>query len=174
MPLSREASTTPKDAARKDPTMTYSVGAYIPALLVRLSTHRAATTDGRLERVIGRFAEGEARVLYVDYSEGEKCEFIKANAPKEDWEAWSSTDGGAGLIVRAHALRMHSRSGLANKAKLVAQEPKVESAQAEFLRLQNEYAQQQHPSSGQVSALWRACGLTRLRTLTLTLTPTLS
>ena len=63
--------------------------------------------------VIGRFAESEDPVLYADHGEVDKCEFIKVNAPKEAWEAWSSTDDdGAGLLVKAGALREQAREAL--------------------------------------------------------------
>ena len=63
-------------------------------------------------RVIGRFAESEDPVLYASHGEVDKCEFIKVNAPKEAWEAWSSTDDGAGLLVKAHVLREQAREAL--------------------------------------------------------------
>ena len=62
--------------------------------------------------MIGRFAESEDPVLYASHSEVDKCEFIKVNAPKEAWEAWSSTDDGAGLLVKADALREQAREVL--------------------------------------------------------------
>ena len=52
--------------------------------------------------VIGRFAESEDPVLFARFGEIDKCEFIKANAPGD---AWASTDDGAGLLVKADALR---------------------------------------------------------------------
>ena len=67
--------------------------------------------------VIGRFAEGEDPVLYASHGEVDKCEFIKVNAPKEAWEAWSSTDDdGAGLLVKAGALREQAREVLVSAA----------------------------------------------------------
>ena len=62
--------------------------------------------------MIGRFAESEVPVLYASHGEVDKCEFIKVNAPKEAWEAWSSTDDGAGLLVKAGALREQAREAL--------------------------------------------------------------
>ena len=61
----------------------------------------------------GRIAESEDPVLFASYDEVDKCEFIKVNAPKEAWEAWSSTDdGGAGLLLNAGALRHQAREVL--------------------------------------------------------------
>ena len=61
-------------------------------------------------RVIGRLAESEDPVLFARFDEVGKCAFIKANAPKEAWEAWtSSDDDGAGLLVKAYALREQAR-----------------------------------------------------------------
>ena len=69
-------------------------------------------------RVSGRFAESEDPVLYADHGEVDKCEFIKVNAPKEAWEAWSSTDDdGAGLLVKADALREQAREALVSAAR---------------------------------------------------------
>ena len=56
-------------------------------------------------RVIDRLAESEDPVLYASYGEADKCKFIKVNALEGAWEAWSSTDDGAGLLVKADALR---------------------------------------------------------------------
>ena len=67
-------------------------------------------------RVIGRFAESEDPVLYASHGEVDKCEFIKVNAPKEAWEAWSSTDDGEGLLVNADALREQAREVLVSAA----------------------------------------------------------
>ena len=68
--------------------------------------------------VIGRFAESEDPVLYASYGEVDKCEFIKVNAPKEAWEAWSSTDDdGAGLLVKAGALREQAREVLVSAGR---------------------------------------------------------
>ena len=68
-------------------------------------------------RVIGRFAESEDPVLYASHGEVDKCEFIKVNAPKEAWEAWSSTDDdGAGLLVKVGALREQAREVLVSAA----------------------------------------------------------
>ena len=53
-------------------------------------------------RAIGRLAESEDPVLFARFDEAEKCEFIEANAPVE---ARSSTRDGAGLLVKANALR---------------------------------------------------------------------
>ena len=63
-------------------------------------------------RVVGRLAESEDQVLFATYGEVDKCEFIKMNAPKEAWEAWSSTDDGAGLLLKADALREQARAVL--------------------------------------------------------------
>jgi hypothetical protein len=52
--------------------------------------------------VVGRIAEGEDTVIFIRVDEAEKCEFIKANAPED---AWASTDDGAGLLIKASALR---------------------------------------------------------------------
>ena len=53
-------------------------------------------------RAIGRLAESEGPVLFARFDEAEKCEFIEANVPVE---AWSSTRDGAGLLIKAGALR---------------------------------------------------------------------
>ena len=69
-------------------------------------------------RVIGRLAESEDPVLFARFDEVDKCEFIKANAPKEAWEAWtSSDDDGAGLLVKAKALREQAREVLVSAAQ---------------------------------------------------------
>ena len=68
-------------------------------------------------RVIGRLAESEDPVLFARFDEVDKCEFIKGNAPKEAWEAWtSSDDDGAGLLVKADALREQAREVLVSAA----------------------------------------------------------
>ena len=68
-------------------------------------------------RVIGRLAESEDPVLFARFDEVDKCEFIKANAPAEAWEAWtSSDDDGAGLLVKADALREQAREVLVSAA----------------------------------------------------------
>ena len=62
--------------------------------------------------MLGRLAESDDPVLYASYDEVDKCEFIKMNAPKEAWEAWSSTDDGAGLLLKADALQEQARAVL--------------------------------------------------------------
>eukprot|EP00964_Phaeocystis_antarctica_P133155 scaffold97340_cov66-Phaeocystis_antarctica.AAC.1 len=72
-----------------------------------------AAADAPLIRVIGRLAESEDPVLFAHFDEVNKCEFIKANAPEGAWEAWtSSDDDGAGLLVKADALREQAREVL--------------------------------------------------------------
>ena len=66
--------------------------------------------------VIGRLAESKDQILFATYGEVDKCEFIKVNAPKEAWEAWSSTDDGAGLLLNAGALREQAREVLVSAA----------------------------------------------------------
>jgi len=73
--------------------------------------------DGPLMRAIGRFAESEDPVLFATYDEVDKCKFIKVNAPEEAWEAWSSTDDGEGLLVKAGALRKQAREMLVSAAR---------------------------------------------------------
>ena len=68
-------------------------------------------------RVTGRFAESEDPILFASYGEVDKCEFIKVNAPEDAWEAWSSTDDGAGLLVKADALREQAREVLVSAAR---------------------------------------------------------
>ena len=75
-------------------------------------TH-AAAADGPLKRVIDRFAESEDAVLFARFNEVDKCEFIKMNAPED---AWASTDDGAGLLVKADALREQAREVLVSAA----------------------------------------------------------
>ena len=71
-------------------------------------------------RVIGRLAESEDPVLFARFDEVDKCEFIKANAPEEAWEAWtSSDDDGAGLLVKADALREQAREVLVSAARSI-------------------------------------------------------
>ena len=65
-------------------------------------------------RVIGRFAESEEPVLFARFSEVDKCEFIKVNAPED---AWASTDDGAGVLVKADALREQAREVLVSAAR---------------------------------------------------------
>ena len=65
-------------------------------------------------RVIGRFAESEDPVLFARFSEVDKCEFIKVNAPED---AWTSTDDGAGVLVKADALREQAREVLVSAAR---------------------------------------------------------
>ena len=62
--------------------------------------------------MVGRLAESEDQLLFATYAEVEKCEFIKMNAPKEAWETWSSADDGAGLLLKADALREQARAVL--------------------------------------------------------------
>ena len=64
----------------------------------------------------GRLAASEDAVLFASYDEVDKCEFIKMNAPKGAWEAWSSTDDGAGLLLHAGALRAQAREVLVSAA----------------------------------------------------------
>eukprot|EP00964_Phaeocystis_antarctica_P156368 scaffold125977_cov61-Phaeocystis_antarctica.AAC.1 len=83
----------------------------------RSTTHTAAA-HGPLMRVIGRLAESEDPVLFARFDEVDKCEFIKANAPEEAWEAWtSSDDDGAGLLVKAEALREQAREVLVSATR---------------------------------------------------------
>ena len=85
-----------------------------PVPVLSLSQHIV----DRCRHVIGRLAESEDPVLYASYGEVDKCEFIKVNAPKEAWEAWSSTDDdGAGLLVKADALREQAREVLVRRAQ---------------------------------------------------------
>ena len=65
-------------------------------------------------RVLGRLAEGEDTIIFARVDEAEKCEFIKANAPEE---AWASTDDGAGLLIKASALREQAREILVGAAR---------------------------------------------------------
>ena len=65
----------------------------------------------------GRLAESDDAVLFATYSEVDKCAFIKVHAPKEEWEAWSSTDDGAGLLLKVGALREQARSVLVSAAQ---------------------------------------------------------
>ena len=65
-------------------------------------------------RVIGRFAESKDAVLFARFSEVDKCEFIKVNAPED---AWTSTDDGAGVLVKADALREQAREVLVSAAR---------------------------------------------------------
>ena len=64
--------------------------------------------------VIGRLAESEDPVLFARFGEVDKCEFIKVNAPEE---AWASTEDGAGLLVKADALREQAREVLVSAAR---------------------------------------------------------
>ena len=64
--------------------------------------------------MIRRLAEGEDTVIFARFDEAEKCEFIKANAPEE---AWSSTDDGAGLLIKASALREQAREMLVSAVR---------------------------------------------------------
>ena len=67
--------------------------------------------------VTGRCAESDDPVLFASYGEVDKCEFIKVNAPEDAWEAWSSTDDGAGLLVKADALREQAREVLVSAVR---------------------------------------------------------
>jgi hypothetical protein len=67
----------------------------------------------------GRFAESVDPILFASYGEIDKCEFIKVNAPEDAWEAWSSTDDGAGLLVKADALREQAREVLVSAARFL-------------------------------------------------------
>ena len=62
---------------------------------------------------MGRFAESKEPVLFARFSEVEKCEFIKANAPED---AWAATDDGEGLLVKVEALREQAREVLVSAA----------------------------------------------------------
>ena len=64
--------------------------------------------------VLGRLAEGEDTVIFARVDEAEKCEFIKANASEE---AWASTDDGAGLLIKASALREQAREVLVRSSE---------------------------------------------------------
>lgn len=64
--------------------------------------------------VIGRFADSKDPVLFARFGEVDKCEFIKTNAPEE---AWTSTDDGAGVLVKADGLREHAREMLVSAAR---------------------------------------------------------
>ena len=87
--------------------------------------------------MIGRLAEGEDTVIFARFDEAEKCEFIKANAPEE---AWSSTDDGAGLLIKASALREQAREMLVSAVRYT--EPPHSRSQSWALT-----APQPHPSS---------------------------
>ena len=65
-------------------------------------------------RAIGRLAESEGPVLFARFEEAEKCKFIESNAPVE---AWSSTDDGEGLLVKASALREQAREMMVNATR---------------------------------------------------------
>ena len=65
-------------------------------------------------RVIGRFAESKDAVLFARFSEVDKCEFIKMNAPED---AWTSTDDGAGVLVKTDALREQAREVLVSATR---------------------------------------------------------
>ena len=73
-----------------------------------------AAADGPHICAIGRLAESEGPVLFARFEEAEKCEFIEANVPVE---AWSSTDDGAGVLVKASALREQAREVLVSAAR---------------------------------------------------------
>ena len=65
-------------------------------------------------RVIGRLAESEDAVLFARFSEVDKCEFIKVNTPED---AWTSTDDGAGLLIKASELREQAREVMVSAAR---------------------------------------------------------
>ena len=67
-------------------------------------------------RVIGRLAQGEGPVLFARVGEVDKCEFIKANAPVEEW---SVTDDGAGLLVKTSGLREQAREVLVSAVRSI-------------------------------------------------------
>ena len=67
-------------------------------------------------RVIGRFAESEDPVLFARFNEVDKCEFIKMNASED---AWASTDDGAGVLVKADALREQAREVLVSATRSI-------------------------------------------------------
>ena len=71
-------------------------------------------TNGPHMRAVGRLAEGEDSVLFARFDEFDKCAFIKANAPVE---AWSPTDDGIGLLVKASTLRGQAREVLVSAAR---------------------------------------------------------
>ena len=64
--------------------------------------------------MIGRLAESKDAVLFAHFNEVDKCEFIKVNAPED---AWASTDDGAGVLVKADALREQAREVLVSAAR---------------------------------------------------------
>ena len=76
--------------------------------------HMLAAADAPHMRAIGRLAESEGPVLFARFDEAEKCEFIEANVPVE---VWSSTDDGAGVLVKASALREQAREVLVSAAR---------------------------------------------------------
>ena len=78
--------------------------------------HGQSGCDGSSLRAVGRIAASEDPVLFASYDEVDKCEFIKTDAPKGAWEAWSSTDDGAGLLLNAGALRAQAREVLVSAA----------------------------------------------------------
>ena len=86
---------------------------YSRSLSRTLDHIRQRLADGPLMLVIGRLAESEDPVLFARFGEVDKCEFIKVNAPEE---AWASTEDGAGLLVKADALREQAREVLVSAA----------------------------------------------------------
>ena len=68
---------------------------------------------------MGRLAECEEPVLFARYGEVDKCEFIQVNAPEDAWEAWSSTDDGAGLLVKTGGLREQAREVLVSAVRSI-------------------------------------------------------
>ena len=63
---------------------------------------------------MGRLAGSEDAVLFARFDEAEKCEFIEANIPVE---AWSPTDDGEGLLIKASALREQARTILVSAVR---------------------------------------------------------
>ena len=67
-------------------------------------------------QMVGRFAESEDPVLFARFGEVDKCEFIKMNTPVE---VWSSTDDGAGLLVKICGLREQAREVLVSAMRSI-------------------------------------------------------
>ena len=78
-----------------------------------MTTCTAATNNSC---VTGRLAESEDPVLFARFGEVDKCEFIKANAPVEEW---SVTDDGAGLLVKTSGLREQAREVLVSAVRSI-------------------------------------------------------
>jgi len=66
--------------------------------------------------VMGRFTACEEPVLFARFSEVDKCEFIKMNAPVD---AWAFTDDGAGLLVKTGGLREQAREVLVSAVRSI-------------------------------------------------------